>query len=130
MSELNQVFKCESCGNMAQILHASGCDPDCCGKPMKRLVENTTDAAKEKHVPVIERHADGVRVTVGAVAHPMESEHFIEWIELVADGGEGSGGSSYRRFLKPGGRPEALFPKVSGELVAREYCNKHGLWKA
>jgi len=126
MSELLQVFKCESCGEMLEIVHASGCSPVCCDKPMKLLVENTTDAAKEKHVPVIERSAEGIKVTVGSVPHPMESDHYIEWIELLVDGGR----AAYRAFLKPGDKPEAFFKVQAERAVAREYCNKHGLWKA
>lgn len=129
MSERLQIYKCESCGDMAQIIHASACDPACCGKPMRLLVENTTDAAKEKHVPVIERTPAGIKVSVGSVAHPMESDHYIEWIELVV-GAEGSQGVTLRAFLKPGDKPEAIFPLVEGRAVAREYCNKHGLWRA
>jgi superoxide reductase len=90
---------------------------------MKLLVENTVDAAKEKHVPVVERTADGYKVKVGSVAHPMEEKHYIQWIELVADG------KSYIQFLKPGQAPEATFKVEANEVYAREYCNLHGLWK-
>ena len=83
MSQKLQVFKCDSCGSIFEALHASDCDPSCCGKPMRALAENSTDAAKEKHVPVIEAKSDGVLVRVGSVAHPMEADHFIEWIELL-----------------------------------------------
>ncbi len=124
MAERLSVLKCETCGSIVTVLHASDCDPECCGKPMKRFVENTTDAAKEKHVPVIERKPDGIKVSVGAVPHPMETEHYIEWIELLADG------FSHRAFLKPGDKPEAFFPVKAQTVQAREYCNKHGLWKA
>ncbi len=130
MSERLQVYKCDSCGDMTQIIHASSCDPACCGKPMRLLAENTTDAAREKHLPVIERGPTGTKVTIGSVAHPMEAEHFIEWIELVVKGADGSAGVSYRAFLKPGDKPEALFPPVAEGAFAREYCNKHGLWRA
>jgi superoxide reductase len=97
---------------------------------MRLLAENTTDAAKEKHVPVIEHRSDGVLVRVGSVAHPMEADHYIEWIELLVPASEGRAGASYRAFLKPGDKPEAFFPVTSASAQARELCNQHGLWKA
>ena len=103
MIAINQIYKCEKCGNIVEVVHAGGGELVCCGEPMKLLKENTSDGAKEKHVPVIERVAGGWRVTVGAVAHPMEEKHYIEWIELLADG------KVYRVNLKPGDKPEALF---------------------
>jgi superoxide reductase len=96
----------------------------CCGEPMKLFVENTTDAAKEKHVPVVEKVDGGFKVTVGSIFHPMADEHFIEWIELIADG------RTYRRLLKPGDAPEATFCIDATEVTARELCNLHGVWKA
>jgi superoxide reductase len=124
MGKRLQVYKCEKCGQMAEVMHDSGCDLNCCGQPMKTLVENTTDAAKEKHVPAIEKTADGFTVRVGSVVHPMENDHYIEWIELLADG------ASYKKYLKPGDKPEAHFQIKASAVSAREYCNKHGLWKA
>ncbi|MCX7023576.1 MAG: desulfoferrodoxin [Spirochaetes bacterium] len=124
MAERFQVYKCEKCGNIVEVLHAGTCAPSCCGQEMKLLGENTTDAAKEKHVPVVEKTSDGYRVTVGAVAHPMEEKHYIEFIELIA------GGEIHRAFLKPGDRPEAFFRVKAASAYAREYCNLHGLWKA
>jgi superoxide reductase len=91
---------------------------------MKLLVENTVDAAKEKHVPVIEKVEGGVKVKVGAVAHPMEEKHYIEWIQIIADG------KADRKFLNPGQAPEAFFKTTAKNVTAREYCNLHGLWKA
>jgi superoxide reductase len=123
MAKRMEVYKCEVCGNIVEVLHGGAGQLVCCGKPMKLLVENTTDAAKEKHVPVIERTADGFKVKVGSVAHPMEEKHFIEWIELVADG------RVYRHFLSPGMAPEAVFSVKAEKAYAREYCNIHGLWK-
>ncbi len=121
----NQVYKCELCGNIVEVLHAGGGLLVCCGQPMTQLVENTVDAAKEKHVPVIERSATGITVKVGSVAHPMEEKHWIQWVELLADG------RVYRQHLKPGDKPEATFPPLgAAQLTAREYCNLHGLWKA
>jgi superoxide reductase len=119
-----EVYKCEVCGNMVEVLHEGVGELVCCGQPMKLLVENTTDAAREKHVPVIEETANGLKVMVGSAPHPMEEKHYIEWIEVIIDG------TAYREFLSPGEKPEATFP-VSGEKVtAREYCNVHGLWKS
>lgn len=119
-----EVYKCEVCGNMVEVIHASDGELVCCGQPMKLLAENSVDASKEKHVPVIEKTADGYKVSVGSVAHPMEDKHYIEWIELIADG------RAYRRFLKPGDVPEAVFCVTASKVTAREYCNLHGLWKA
>ena len=122
--EVNQIYKCEKCGNIVELLVVGGGDLVCCGEPMKLMVENTVDAAKEKHVPVIEKIATGWRVTVGAVAHPMEEKHYIQFIELIADG------KVYRAQLNPGDKPEAEFAVQATKVSAREYCNLHGLWKA
>jgi superoxide reductase len=130
MSLRAQVFKCDSCGSIVEVLRASDCDPSCCGDPMRLLAENSTDAAKEKHVPVIEQRPDGTLVRVGSVAHPMEADHYIEWIELLLPAADGSVAVSYRAFLKPGDKPEAFFPIKDAKAQAREHCNKHGLWKA
>ncbi len=124
MVTVNQVYRCEICGNIVEVLFAGDGELVCCGQPMKLLVENTTEAAKEKHIPVIEKIADGYRVTVGAVAHPMEEKHSIQWIELIADK------VVYRAMLAPGGKPEAEFKVRADKVSAREYCNLHGLWKA
>ncbi len=124
MTEVLQIYKCEACGNIVELLHAGAGDLVCCGEPMKLFKENTTDGAKEKHVPMLEKTADGWRVVVGAVAHPMEEKHYIEWIELVANG------IVYRAQLKPGDKPEAEFKVKAAKAYAREYCNLHGLWKA
>ncbi|MGA9821654.1 MAG: desulfoferrodoxin [Desulfobaccales bacterium] len=124
MTEKLQVYKCRICGNIVSMLHSGDGALVCCGEPMKLMLENTVDAAKEKHVPVVEKTAAGFKIKVGSVAHPMEQSHYIEWIEVIADG------KSYRQFLNPGGAPEATFPIEAKEVVAREYCNLHGLWKA
>ena len=124
MTEKLQIYKCEVCGNIVEMLHAGAGELVCCGQPMKLYLENTTDAAKEKHVPVIEKTATGFKVKVGSVAHPMEEKHYIEWIEVIADG------QAYRAFLNPGEAPEATFEIKAEKVTAREYCNLHGLWKA
>ena len=127
MAKRLEVYKCDACGMMFEVINECSCEPCtvmCCDKPMAVLTENTVDAAKEKHVPVIEQTDEGVKVTVGSVPHPMEEAHYIQWIELLADG------KAYLRFLQPGQAPEAVFEGVSGSVCAREYCNLHGLWKA
>jgi superoxide reductase len=123
MTERLQIYKCELCGNIVEVLHVGEGELVCCGEPMKLLKENSVDAAKEKHVPVIEKIQGGVKVKIGSVPHPMEEKHFIEWIELIADG------RAYRQFLKPGGAPEAIFLVQAEKLTARELCNIHGMWK-
>jgi superoxide reductase len=124
MAEKLQVYKCEACGNIIEVLHGGAGELVCCGQPMVLLTENTVDAAKEKHVPVVEKVAGGIKVNVGEVAHPMEDKHFIEWIEVIADG------KAYRQFLNPGEAPEATFNIETDQVTVREHCNLHGLWKA
>ena len=124
MTSRNEVYKCDVCGNIVAVLHSGKGELVCCGKPMRLMKENTTDGATEKHVPVIEKVAGGIKVAVGSVPHPMEEKHFIEWIEIIADG------KAYRQFLSPGQTPEAFFPVEAENVMAREYCNLHGLWKS
>ena len=124
MAKQLEVYKCEVCGNIVEVLHGGEGELVCCGQEMKLLTENTVDAAKEKHVPVIEIGSGYVKVTIGSVAHPMEEKHYIEWIELVADG------KAYRQFLNPGEAPTATFNVTAKNLSARELCNLHGLWSA
>lgn len=125
MTRISEIYKCDICGNIVEVLHAGAGELVCCGKPMRNLIANTVDASREKHVPVVEKTADGVKVSVGSVPHPMEEKHYIEWIEVQTNG------KILRQFLKPGEAPSAQFNalKVSGPLVALEYCNLHGLWK-
>lgn len=124
MAKLNEVYKCNLCGNIVEILHPGAGALVCCNERMALLTENTVDASKEKHVPVIEVGATSITVKVGSVAHPMEAAHFIEWIELIADG------KVYRQQLQPGQAPEATFPVIAKQVTAREYCNLHGHWAA
>jgi len=124
MTKRTQVFRCELCGNIVEVLHQAGGELVCCGQPMTLLEGNTTDAATEKHVPVIEKVDGGYKVKVGEVAHPMADEHYIEWIELIA------GDETHIAFLAPGGAPEAFFPAEADAVTARAYCNLHGFWKA
>ena len=123
MTERLQVYKCEICGNIVEVLHEGQGELVCCGEPMKLLVEGAVDEAKEEHVPVVEKTAGGIKVKVGSAPHPMEEKHYIEWIEVIADG------KAYREFLRPGGVPEATFDIQADQITAREYCNIHGLWK-
>jgi len=123
MAEKLQVYKCAVCGNIVEVLHAGAGQLVCCGQPMKELVAKTADEGKEKHVPVIEKIDSGFKVKVGSVPHPMEEKHYIEWIEILADG------KAYRQFLKPTDAPEAIFNIQASEVTAREHCNIHGLWK-
>ena len=119
-----EVYKCLVCGNIVEMIHPGEGELVCCGQAMKLLAENSVDAAREKHVPVLEKVDGGYKVTVGSVPHPMEEEHFIEWIELIADG------KACRQFLDPGDAPEATFMVEAESVTAREHCNLHGLWRS
>lgn len=123
MAKKNEIYKCEKSGLMVEVLQDAEGTPMCCGEPMKLLCENTTDGAKEKHVPVVEKIEGGYRVTVGSVEHPMTDAHYIQWIELVTPTGV------LRHNLTPQDKPVAEFKTDATEVEAREYCNLHGLWK-
>ena len=123
MTELMQFYKCDICGNIVEMLHTGQGELVCCGAPMKLQAENTVDASKEKHVPVVEKTSDGFMVKVGSDPHPMEDKHYIEWVEIIFDG------RICRKWLKPGDTPEAIFVTDAEQVQAREYCNIHGLWK-
>jgi superoxide reductase len=123
MAERYEVYKCEACGNIVEVLHGGQGELVCCGSPMVKMTENTVDAAKEKHVPVVNAAGGSVTVAVGEVPHPMEEKHYIEWIEVLADG------KLFRKYLNPGEKPEAAFSVEAVGATAREYCNLHGLWK-
>ncbi len=123
MTELRQIYKCNVCGNIVEVIHIGVGQLVCCGQPMDLLTEKTADAGLEKHVPVIEKVGNRVKVKVGSVPHPMEQKHYIEWIEIVA------GGETCRKLLKPGDKPEADFETTAERVQAREYCSIHGLWK-
>ncbi|NPA94798.1 MAG: desulfoferrodoxin [Thermodesulfobacteria bacterium] len=124
MTKKLEVYKCEVCGNMVEMIHEGQGQLVCCGKPMVLMEENTVDASKEKHVPVVEKIDGGYKVKVGSAAHPMEEKHYIEWIELIA------GDVAQRVFLKPGQEPEASFCTDATTVTARAYCNLHGLWRS
>jgi superoxide reductase len=122
MAKLKEIYKCNVCGNIVEIVHASTGELVCCGQPMELLTEKLQDAGNEKHVPIIEKTVTGVKIKVGSILHPMEEKHYIEWIELHADE------AVYRKFLKPAEKPEAEFCVTAKKLSARDYCNIHGLW--
>jgi len=124
MTKKLEVYKCEVCGNIVELLHEGAGQLVCCGKPMVLQKTKTQEEGKEKHLPVIEKIADGVKVKVGSVPHPMEENHHIEWISVDASG------KVLRKFLKPGDAPEAEFKIAETVENARDYCNIHGLWKA
>ena len=124
MTERCQIYRCNICGNIVEVLNPGAGSLVCCGKPMELLVEKTEDAGSEKHVPFIERTEKGVRVKVGSIPHPMEENHHIQWIEVLADG------LIYRALLTPGSKPEAEFKVKAEKITAREYCNLHGLWSS
>ncbi|MFH1451132.1 MAG: desulfoferrodoxin [bacterium] len=123
MIQQKQVYRCNVCGNIVEVLYAGGGDLVCCGQPMELLIEKNNDNGQEKHVPVVENIDGKIKVKIGSVFHPMENSHYIQWVEIIADG------SIYRKFLNPGDEPEVEFSVTAKEVVAREYCNIHGLWR-
>jgi len=125
MAKFRGIYKCEICGNIVEVLHEGAGALVCCGEEMKLMEEKTHDASTEKHVPYVEKTNDGVLVKVGQNQdHPMEEKHYIEWIQIIADN------VAYRKFLKPGDKPQAEFEISAEKIQAREYCNVHGLWKS
>ena len=124
MTQLKQIYKCNVCGNIVEVVHAGAGELVCCGQPMQLMAANTEDAAQEKHVPVIEKNDEGVIIKVGSTAHPMEADHYIEWIEISTAKG------TAKKFLQPGDAPEAKFPVKAENVSARAYCNLHGLWQS
>lgn len=123
MTKRGEIYKCNICGNIVEVLHPGAGQLVCCGQAMELLIEKTEDVGMEKHVPVIEKTEGGILVKVGSVPHPMEDKHYIEWIEVRVDG------EVYRKYLNPGDKPEAEFCVKGEKIEAREYCNLHGLWK-
>jgi superoxide reductase len=123
MTKRLEVYKCEICGNIVELLHTGRGTLVCCGQEMNLMREQTADQTTEKHVPIIEKIPSGIKAVVGSTLHPMEEKHYIEWIEIITKGG------ASRKFLKPGDKPESLFKDVEGLEKIREYCNIHGLWE-
>jgi len=123
MAEKYEIYKCDICGNIIEVLHGGKGELVCCGEPMELMKEQTAEQATEKHVPVVQKTENGIKVTVGSTLHPMEEKHYIEWIQVITDKG------SCKKFLKPGDPPEAEFKDAEGIKKVREYCNIHKLWK-
>ena len=131
MTQQHQIYKCEVCGNIIEVTHSGAGELVCCNQPMKLMVANTVDAATEKHLPVIKelpanicQGKDGAIVKVGETQHPMDKDHYIEWIEIITvDGKHG------KKFLQPGDKPQAEFHTRAKVVGARAYCNLHGLWQ-
>ncbi len=127
MPERFEVYLCEKCGNIVEIIKGGGSEIHCCGQPMKKLEPKTADPNTEKHVPSIEKKCRKFTISVGKKeSHPMSDDHFIEWIEIIAEDGIPT---QARYFLKPGEEPVAEFRVETNKAVIRSYCNKHGLWK-
>lgn len=124
MTNLNEIYKCAICGNIVEVVHASGGQLVCCGQPMNLQIKNTTEAALEKHIPIIEKIENGFKVSVGSTLHPMSEEHYIEWVELMTEE------KVYRKYLKPGDTPIVEFFIGFEVIKVRAYCNLHGLWQA
>lgn len=124
MTKLQQIYKCSVCGNMVEVVHASSGTLVCCGKNMILQEAKTEDVGQEKHVPVVEKTESGLKIKVGDVPHPMEKEHYIEWIEVITDK------KVLRKHLTPTDKATASFRlKCQGKITVREYCNIHGLWE-
>lgn len=118
-----KFFVCPTCGQVIGVIKDKGVPIHCCGKPMEELTPNTTDASQEKHVPVVNVDGSTLTVTVGSVEHPMEVDHYIEWIYVKTENG------GQRRALKPGDAPKAEFCICNDKAIAvYAYCNLHGLW--
>lgn len=123
MAQLYEIYKCDICGNIVEVLHGGKGELVCCGEPMKLMEEQTAEQVYEKHVPVVEETDSGIKAVVGSTLHPMEEKHYIEWIQVITNQG------ACKKFLKPGDKPEAIFSDVQEWKKVREYCNIHGLWK-
>ena len=123
MVELNEIYKCEVCGNVVEVRHASFGELVCCGQPMNQQFEKNHDQGLEKHVPVVEKTNNGILVKVGSVPHPMEEKHYIEFIEVIVDD------EMHVKYFKPGDKPEHEFRVRGDKFLVREYCNVHGLWR-
>jgi len=122
---LGEIYKCNICGNIVEVLFVGGGELVCCGQPMEKLSEKVSDEGQEKHLPVINEIKTGVKVFIGSIPHPMEKEHYIMWIEVWC-----KNGSIARKYLKAGDAPEAEFNHQKSEILfVREVCNVHGLWK-
>lgn len=124
MTTVSEIYKCEACGNIIEVVHSGGGDLKCCERPMIKMEEKSGPEGQEKHLPVVENNGNNITVKVGSIPHPMENEHFIEWVELVTDKGV------KRISLAPGQEPVAKFTVENGENIvkSRAFCNIHELW--
>jgi len=123
LTKNNQVYRCNVCGNIVEVVHSGRGELVCCGQPMELLEAKKKDEGLEKHLPVVERTREGVKVKIGSEEHPMEEKHYIEWIEVTTDD------NVLRKFLAPKDKPEAIFNIEAKDIKARAYCNIHGLWE-
>lgn len=124
MTNKMEIYKCNVCGIIVEVIHSGGGSLVCCDHEMEILKEQHEEVLNEKHVPVIEKITGGIRVKVGSISHPMEENHYIQWIEIISED------FSERKFLNPGQKPNAEFFQVPENFTVREYCNIHGLWKS
>ena len=131
MTQKNEIYKCNVCGNIVEVLHTGVGELVCCGEPMNLQEENVIDGVGEKHVPVVEempanvcQGKDGVKIKIGETEHPMDKDHYIEWIEIITEDGKRG-----KKFLQPGEKPEVEFQTRIKVVSARAYCNVHGLWR-
>jgi superoxide reductase len=124
VTKISQIYKCNICGNIVEVLHTGKGELVCCGQPMKLLTAESKDVGDEKHLPIIKKTETRVVVKVGSITHPMEESHYIELIEIMA------GGRIYREFLKAGDKPTVTFKIKADKIIARAYCNVHGLWQS
>lgn len=125
MTKINEIYRCNICGNIVEVVHGGEGELVCCQQPMELLIERQTDVGPEKHIPILEKTEEGINVKIGEDPHPMDEKHFIEWVEIIIDG------ESYIKFFEPGDKPETEFKLVIPEdssVKVREYCNIHGLW--
>ena len=124
MTERYQIYKCDSCETIVEVLDGGTGTLACCDNPMALLVAKNDDQGQEKHVPVIEKNSSDVNVKIGSIPHPMEADHYIEWIELAGED------NTHLKFLRPGDKPEANFTTTDEKVSSREFCSVHGLWQS
>jgi len=125
MTELNQIYKCELCGNITEVLHTGAGELVCCGVSMTLLEEKTTKEGNEKHLPVIELiESGGIKIKIGETSHPMEESHYIEWVEIKTKDGKIG-----KKFLSPNDSTEMELHTKESIIEIRAFCNVHGLWK-
>lgn len=124
MAKMNEIYRCDLCGNIVELLHVGAGELVCCGQPMVVLAEKTADEGQEKHLPVVEKVDGDTRIKIGATPHPMEEKHYIEWVEVKTRQGKIG-----KKFLVPGDETQIDFHTREDVIEVRSYCNIHGLWK-